>query len=311
MADEENGTTEQPANDAPAADEGAATQGTDGNAAGEKPGDEGEGSGEGEAQATARKPVDDRVSWRKHREVREEARNARRLADERGRELEQYRGRASTLEEQIRRSSQELEDHRSVVQALRDNPDLYESLKQRLNGGEEQPERTPAARAKGPVTVASLDQETMALVKEAAQYAKSQKEREAAAAKQRELVETRTILKESVTDLLKKAGYQERTFGKLVPHVMRDIVALAHELPGEGSLEDIPFLFNEWLGVQAELDQERTATRIAAKTNDARIPPSMPGGGVTQAAPKASALDTEDTRNRALDVLKKGGWKAA
>ena len=258
-------------------------------------------------------PIDTRVPYQRFREVQTERTHLSRQLEELRPEVEQLRGKSSTLEEQIRKLDAENIAKQRVIDVINGDDELYGRVRERMTERGHTPTSDAAVRRAPPQTVVTrLDDETQKAVMEAANFSRSMRDREEANAVRGRDEATRRELESRVTGLLKKNGYPESTFQRTVPFAMRQIIAMAQSLPGQGDLDDVEHLFAEFHRDQLSLHQALNESVIRGKREDSKVPPSATGGGQpVHVAPEPPPLGSDDVRAQALAFLKRdAGWGA-
>jgi hypothetical protein len=257
-------------------------------------------------------PDPDAVPYERFREAQTERTRYRRELDTLRPELDQLKGKATTLEQQLAQVAAERDDFRAVVDVLRDNPDLYDEVKQRLNGGgagaRPNPPAAPQRPVAAPATIAGLDKDVVRDIHEAARFARSLQEREARQREIQELTHLETRVKGSIGEILTKAGYPPEALEKAVNIVLPYVVQEGQRRFGEDATEaDVPFLTRQWLNNQAQLEQARSQGRIRDKQQAAALPPAVPAGGAPHVSARPPTLDSPDVREQALRFLESAG----
>lgn len=255
----------------------------------------------------ARRAVDDRVPYPRFRQVQTEATQIRRQMAQQRQEYDTLRGRTGALEEQLRQRDEELGDHRALAEIVRSDPDLYETVRQRIEtaqrtGGGAPVRQAPAASGNGP------EPDWLRTVRENNDFIKEERARLQTDREQANKQRLYTTVHDTVTGLLKQNGYHQN-LEKLAPRVIDFIVARGETMfEDTGTLEDVPWLFNQWLEGQALAEQARSTDRIAAHTASAARPSPVPAGPMAPAGAKPIAVGDPRIREQAERLLRGAGW---
>jgi len=258
----------------------------------------------------ARRAVDDRVPYPRFRQVQTEATQYRRTLAQQRAEYDQLRGRAGALEEQLRQRDEELGDHRALAEIVRSDPDLYETVRSRIEthtrAGGGRPAPAPAQRSP-----TNGEPEWLSAVRENNQFIREERARLQAEREQTHKERLYSTVHGQVSGLLKQHGYSQNV-EKLTPRVIDFIVARGEAMFDDtGTVEDVPWLFNQWLEGQSLAEQARATERIAAHKADAARPAPVPANVMPPAGAKPFAVGDARIREQAAKVLREAGWRDA
>lgn len=277
----------------------------------------GDGSvpGDGKPAPTAASPEGDKApeGYVPYPKLREARVRGTQIQQEYEQAKQQWEQEKADLEAKIQETtsatenSQEVQDYRYMQELLRQNPDIYQMLEQRVresgNGySPVAPNRNgaPAGRVEMPPEMKKWGEtlERMEGRLTAQEQAAQQRESQARNA------QVEQQLTGIVGDFLKKKNYGN----ELAPMAMNYILDKAERDPKWQGMdfEDVPHVLNEWYGMMERAVDARTKPLLNGKQEDSRLPPS-PGGN--QAPVRgAPAVDDNATRGAMLDGLRRMGW---
>jgi len=231
----------------------------------------------------------------------------RRNLQQRQQEYDNLRGRAGALEEQLRQRDEELGDHRALAEIVRGDPDLYETVRQRIEAAQRTGGGAPV-RSSGPPVAHGAEPEWVRSVRENNDFIKEERARLQVEREQTHKERLYTTVHGQVTDLLRQAGYAGN-LDKLTPRVIDFIVARGEAtFEDTGTVEDVPWLFKQWLEGQTLAEQARSTERIAAHQATAGRPAPVPANPMVPAGARPLAVGDPRIREQAAAVLREHGW---